>query len=596
MTNFRLGIFLVVMLCLLSGYRSVGQGLLDKKVNIDARNKSLSEVLNTIGKQGNFYFSYNSNLIKKDSLVSVTANGKTVRQLLTQLLGTHCQYVETEKYIILQPAVKEKWYSVSGYITDGTTGVALADVSVFERNQLASAITGKDGYFMLQLKDRDKYQVAEITVSKGFYVDTTVALAKGFDQELALTIVPEVYAIPGIVVTQNSGMEKSWLSKLLISSRLKTQSLNLGKFFVDKPYQFSLVPGLGTHGKMSGQVANKFSLNVLGGYSAGVEGVEFAGLFNIDKKDVQYVQMAGLFNVVLGNTEGVQASGISNFVAGKVTGVQMSGIANKAGKVRGVQAAGIANAAFDSVEGVQLGGIVNAAKTVDLQAAGIVNGAFLVQGVQVAGIVNVAKRVKGLQVAGFVNMAKHVDGLQLTPFLNLAKTVKGVQVSVFLNVADTSDYPIGLINIIRSGERALGFSADEFGSTMLAFRSGGRVLYGILGAGVNYNQETKLKGLEAGLGAHIPIVRHFRVNMELSALSLSDYEYKIYINNSLNVLPELKIGRLGLFAGIGYSAAVYRELSPFNGILDGNLSEHRTASGRLVTTKIGYKAGIQIYL
>ena len=55
-------------------------------------------------------------------------------------------------------------------------------------------------------------------------------------------------------------------------------------FFETRPFQVSLVPGLGSHGKMSGQVVNNFSLNVFGGYTAGTNGSELGGLFNIDKK------------------------------------------------------------------------------------------------------------------------------------------------------------------------------------------------------------------------------------------------------------------------------------------------------------------------
>jgi hypothetical protein len=75
---------------------------------------------------------------------------------------------------------------------------------------------------------------------------------------------------------------------------------------------------------MSGQVINNFSLNIFGGYSGGVDGMELGGLFNIDKKDAQYFQAAGLFNMVGGNTNGVQLAGISNTVLKSVQGVQAS--------------------------------------------------------------------------------------------------------------------------------------------------------------------------------------------------------------------------------------------------------------------------------
>lgn len=584
---------LMFALCLLfaSAENVVGQDLLQKVVSVDVKSKKLGEVLTNIGKQGNFYFSYNSNIIRKDSLVTVTAKGKTVKQVLDMLLGEDCQYKQTDKYVIIHPAEKEKWYTISGFITDGQSGDALPDVSVFERQQLASAITGKDGFFKLQLKDRDKYRTAEITVSKGFYSDTSLSLIKGYDQELSLTIVPETYALPDVVV---SGVERSWLGKLFISSKLKTQSLNLGKFFVDKPYQFSLIPGVGTHGKMSGQVANKFSMNVFGGYTAGVDGVELAGMFNVNKKDARYVQLAGICNIVLGNTEGVQMGGISNYVERKVTGVQCAGIVNKAGNVEGVQAGGFLNIAFDTVNGVQTGGFMNVATAATVQVAGFMNIAEEIDGNQTAGFINMAERIDGMQLAGFVNIAGQVDGMQLAGFVNVAGKVKGVQLAGFINIADSSDYPIGLVNIISKGEAAIGVSADEYGTAILALRSGGRKLYGILGVAANQSSGNQLFGLEAGLGAHFPISRHFRVNTELAALSLSDFKGRNFTDNALRVMPAVRFGPVELFAGGGLNLSAFSYKPELVAATNSSLWSD-VKFGTNAELRIGYRAGIQFH-
>ena len=65
------------------------QSLLAQRVTIDASRKPMSEVLKAMGRQGGFYFSYNSNIVKGDSLITVHARGMTVRQVLDQLLGSY---------------------------------------------------------------------------------------------------------------------------------------------------------------------------------------------------------------------------------------------------------------------------------------------------------------------------------------------------------------------------------------------------------------------------------------------------------------------------------------------------------------------------
>lgn len=578
--------YIRIILSILLLHAAVGghaQSLLQKKVTLDIHKKPLSDVLNTIGKQGDFYFSYKSTIIRKDSLVSYTAKGKTVKQALDALLGDKYLYTETEKYIFIHTDESERSYVISGFVTDGSTGMALEDVSIFERNQLASAITGKDGYFKLHLKDKGRYNVADITFSKGFYMDTTVSLVKGFDQELALSITPQTYSLPDMVVTQNSHMERTWFGRLLVSSRMRTQNLNLGKFFVDKPVQFSLLPGLGTHGRMSGQVDNKFSFNLVGGYTAGTRGLEIGGMFNINKKDAQYVQIGGFLNVVAGNSKGVQAAGFSNYVQHSMNGAQMAGFLNKAGKVKGTQLSGFFNAAFDTVEGAQVAGFINIAKT---------------STVQTAGFINIARYVQGVQVAGFINVAEQVDGSQVAGFINIAKKVRGVQLAGFINIADSSDCPIGLINIVKSGDAMLGVTIDEVGTTMVALRSGGRILYGLLGLGTNVlgMPGKTLIASEAGLGAHLPISKHFRISAELTSLSLSDEIVEQFHDNAIRILPAVRIGnRLEVFAGAGIHFAYYIK-RPESIAFNGDALWRGNSFAGPSEIRIGYRTGIQFKL
>ena len=147
-----------------------------------------------------------------------------------------------------------------------------------------------------------------------------------YNQQLTITILPEQgpmitispddYFVPDSLrvraqtppgteehsnVSADSGnVEMTMLGMLLISSRQKLQSLNLGQFFTDRPFQASVIPGVSTQGKLSGQVVHHLSLNLFGGYTGGVNGLEVGGLFNINQKHVQYAQFAGLFNVVGG--------------------------------------------------------------------------------------------------------------------------------------------------------------------------------------------------------------------------------------------------------------------------------------------------------
>src|SRR5690606_220847 len=162
---------------------------------------------------------------------------------------------------------------------------------------------------------------------------------------------------------------------------------------------------------------------------------------------------------------------------------------------RGLQMGGFGNISVREVKGAQTAGFINMAESAH---------------VQVAGFINVAKRVDAVQIAGFSNNAREVN-TQLAGFINVAQKVKGVQLSGFINIDDRSDYHIGLVNIIGNGEKCIGVTIDESQSTLVSFRSGGRILYGIVSAGINTRFNKPMWATEAGIGAHWPITKNFRL-------------------------------------------------------------------------------------
>ena len=416
--------------------------------------------------KGNFYFSYNSNSIEQDSLVTLTATNKSVRQLLELLFPDNYEFRESGNYIIIRKApirmtfltnkavTEDRFYTVSGYVMDDESGHWIHNASIYEKRLLASTLSNTNGYFKLRFKEKTKAVV--LTVSKEFYRDTTFAIDAGYNQQVSITLLPVTSGLVTIISPEDYfapeqlkvrvqtdtttteytytksdsvKVERRGIGRFLVSSQQRIQSVNLKQFFISRPFQVSLTPGLGTHGHLSAQVTNNISFNVFGGYNGGVNGVELGGLFNIDKKDVQSVQLAGLFNLVGGHMKGVQVAGISNTVMDSAAGFQVGGISN------------VVTGKFS---GFQLGGVYN-------HASGHMNG------FQLAGVGNFAKQpVKGVQIAGVVNISnKELDGTQIAGVVNYAKRLKGLQIGL-INIADSSDgYSIGLINVILNGYHKL---------------------------------------------------------------------------------------------------------------------------------------------
>ncbi|WP_414617404.1 carboxypeptidase-like regulatory domain-containing protein [Dyadobacter sp. 32] len=488
------------------------QKLLNKPISITANRQSVSLVLQTISKQAGFYFSYNSSAIPGDSIVSIQYINQPLRVVLNGLLAGNYLYKETGDYIILQKAPTEKFSYISGSVIDDETGKPVDYASVYSKLSLVSVLTEDNGSFRLRL--REHAYPYTLNISKIGYADTLIVVHSEKEGAINIGLIPRAIDLDEVQV-YNSGGDRTWLARLFVSSRLRAQSRNIGQFFVALPFQASLTPGLGTHGRMSAQVVNKFSLNLLGGYTAGVNGLELAGIFNISKHDVRWAQAAGVFNVVSGQVNGVQIAGLHNHVIDSLEGVQAAGFGNIVNEsVKGVQLAGFFNKAKKDFRGIQIGGAVNLAGVVSagVQLGGVLNvDQYRFKGVQIAGAVNwVAERTSGIQIAGVANIGKgEVKGLQMGT-INYARHLKGIQIGV-INIADSSSgYSIGIFNIIKHGKGSVSVFANEVVPLNVAWKTGNRKMYSILTIGSAVEPGRKAYTFGLGVG------KDFRLNKSVT--------------------------------------------------------------------------------
>jgi hypothetical protein len=632
-----------IVLCGLS-FSVSAQSILNRPVTFDVYRQQLNHVLEILSNKANFYFSYNSNIIKNDSLVTLTVYNKTVKQVLDLLFNEGFEFRESGNYIIIRrkpvelalvtdrTASEEKYYIITGYIVDDQTGEVISNASVYEKRQLSSAITDGNGYFKLKLKS--KINTAALTVSKEFYEDTTFRIQPKYNQQISIAIMPlaisdktitiapyNVEAPDSIVIavrkadsthwlytyrkTDSVMVEKTRMGKWFLSTWQKVQTINMKKFFVTRPYQLSLLPGLSTNGPLNSQVVNNISLNIWGGYAAGVNGVELAGWFNIDKKNVRWfqgagwfnmvggkvdgVQLAGLFNTVLDSVKGVQGAGITNFVKRKFVGLQMGGIYNHiGGSMTGAQLAGYGNFSRGNTIGVQLSGIYN-------HSGGTMNG------LQGAGIGNFANRnAVGAQLAGIINVSRReMKGVQMAGIINYAKKLSGVQIGL-INIADSSDgYSIGLINIILKGYHKLSLYSNEVLPFNAAFKTGTTKLYSILLAGSNPGTGRKIYSFGYGLGREFNLNHSLALNTEITAqqLYLGSWDH-LNLLNRLNVHLNVKLGKyVSLFAGPAFNVYYSDQTAAIAGYKF-NVSSGGAArfnSSDRVKGWIGWNAGINLF-
>ncbi|WP_433830189.1 hypothetical protein [Flavobacterium anhuiense] len=495
-TKFIFVLFIVMLISSVS-FKVNAQSVLENEISVTADKKPLSNVLSLMEEKGNFRFAYYGKLAVKDSIVSIHADNVTIKGALDQLLGSKYEYKESPGYVIVRYAplelalVLEKNTVMSdgqqivvGYIVDAKTNNRLENVSVLEKNALLSTLTNKDGYFELRLKNAP--QAIELTAVKENYKTVTMVFLSEIKIQMGDKKNKTDY-----IEGDFTEIERSGIGRFFISSKQRIQALNLGGFISKVPVQASLIPSISTRGMLNTQIVNNFSLNILGGYNAGVRGLEMAGLYNINRMNVDALQMAGIFNTVGGSVNGIQLAGIYNNVFGNLRGLQISGIHN-------------------SVKGAQIG----------LQMSGIYNNVYKdSKGVQITGISNTAKGSQnGLQFSGICNIGKDtVRGAQITGLFNYAKELNGVQFGLVNVTGSPSGYSFGLLNFKKGGYKKISITSNEISDINVAVKTGDHKMYTILMAGrSDRNDEEKLFSFGIGLGKNIPLGKRFAFNPEFS--------------------------------------------------------------------------------
>jgi CarboxypepD_reg-like domain len=514
----------------------VASPILERLVTLKAQNLTLGEVLKDISKQGEFYFSYNSHIIRTEKKVTIFSQSETVRAVLKNLLGAQFQYKQKGNYLIIQK-LKADEQIISGYIKDKKTGKTLENVTVYDKKTLTSATTDSTGYYEIVTRK----PIEQLTVARFNYGDTSfqVKSLKDTPQYLDVSLIPKLESLPKEKDKKvEINMEKSpkdefeeqtILSNLEIRQAIKHSVEELQRITernitedLLRKWQFSIAPYISTNLALSGNVVNKFSLNATVGYSKGNRGIELGGMGNINQGNVKGLQVASLFNIVNGEMKGLQASGILNRTQA-TQGFQISFITNNTDKIR---------------HGLQISGINN---HTDIANGGVV---------QIAGIVNKTSVGRTtFQAAGLINQADTV-GVQIG-LLNNANKLRGIQIGL-INIADTSSgILLGLLNIVKKGYHVLEVSTNDITRLNLAYRTGTKRFYTIYAVGgqakiSSFNNDILSGGLGFGtsfwLGKTVGITLDATAHRFSIAGKIDNQGGLVTLSPALNIQVTKKIG------------------------------------------------------
>ena len=306
-----------------------------------------------------------------------------------------------------------------------------------------------------------------------------------------------------------AGQESRLLPKGLKKVALEDTRLRGGATASFFPVNISFVSPLELNSFAPRGADNLLGFHFLFGRQRRLYGLDLALGVNFVDDVARGVLLALASNLVLGEMSGAELSLFFNLAGEPSTGLQLAPFgANLAlSNWSGAQIGGAGNLALGPVTGTQVSPLFNFTPQ-SVQGAQISLGANVglgaMRGAGLSALTNVHDRVAGGQVA-FFNLAREVSGGQLGA-INVADRVSGLQLGI-INVGASSDWPLGLLNLIGDGLHHLGWFGSTLAPVGARVQLGGGILYSAWTLGVR-SPESGQKSeatLEFSLGGRIPL-------------------------------------------------------------------------------------------
>lgn len=550
------------------------QAQMDCEYSISSTSITVGNVLRNLENKCGVSFSYLSESVPTDSVVALNIQNKDIPFILKQVLGEGIVIRQIGSTVLLKKVkVKKKEIKkvekvkIRGVITDKKTNKKLKDVTVFTAEDLKPVLTDSAGNFELEVKKEPQ----TLIVKRQDYLDTLIVVTPLEDtsktQLIGLAQIPELKRkLDSLRQNLDSLPIMKWFSK----TDFQKHAINLGNALIsERSTQISFVPGLSSNGKMNSANSNKLSINVLGGYSGELTGVEVGSLINIVKQNVYGIQICGFSNIVGGQLNGIQIAGFTNVTLNEIQGSQIAGFLNIARhEMNGTQISGFTNISSGSTNGAQVSGFLNIGSRIKgIQASGFLNIGSEIAGSQFSGFTNIGyKDSRGTQISGFYNhLSGNMKGVQISGFINYAKQLTGMQIGVFNVVSDSiKGLPIGLLSIAPKGYMRLQLEHSPTIPIKASILSGVKAFHNILSVGA-VKEDDYTVGY--GIGSSISLHKYLGLNFNLTG---DQFVHDFNVENlDLNMLVRLsgglslKIGkRFEVFGSYNLNSHIHKNIQP----------------------------------
>ncbi len=252
-TNSKLFLILVFFLFL----KSLSAQDLNQKLSLKMKHVSIGAVLTEISKLTQVHFSYSSQLVHTEKIITLKAKNKTLKDILEEVLVQNgIQYTLLENQFVLKTIDneshrkgKEMLFTISGFIKDKSNAEALIGGSVYAKGSLLGTTSNGYGFYSLSLKEGSY----DLIFSFVGYKNISRHIDLQADKKINMDLEEEnLSMVPVEIKTNNeeSSIKENQLSQMHLSQKTISQMHGfVGEFDIIKSLQ--AIPGIKSYGDAS---------------------------------------------------------------------------------------------------------------------------------------------------------------------------------------------------------------------------------------------------------------------------------------------------------------------------------------------------------
>ncbi|HEY9490024.1 MAG TPA: TonB-dependent receptor plug domain-containing protein, partial [Chryseosolibacter sp.] len=212
-----------------------GQGVLDRKVDLQLENMKLKDVLTEIESKADVSFTYRPRLIRNVKNVTLNVSERSLGEIFTEIFDRSVEYEVVGKQIILKEnpvfatrskvsAVVFQGTQVSGIIRD-EAGLAIPGVNVIEKGTTNGTTTDVDGKYSFLVSDQNAILVFS------FIGYTTQEVSAEGRASIEVTLLPDTKTLQEVVVVGYGEQKKVTVTGAVVSVKgadlVKSPAMNL---------------------------------------------------------------------------------------------------------------------------------------------------------------------------------------------------------------------------------------------------------------------------------------------------------------------------------------------------------------------------------